>query len=146
MFDNLEYLAPAKTADYPLVGVQTTTEPVKLRLVYAGSGTTFFSEFTKLKAPGRDASQEERCVYRERVARLFATHAVVGWEHVVDNGQPVPFTPDNCLALFRRLIRLKDSRGEQVGRWDIIDGAIVYAIDPDNFSAPMADAADLGKG
>lgn len=145
MFDNLDYLAPKKTAPYTLHGVRTTAEPIILQLVYAGSGTTFFAEFAKLKPPSREAAQEERNVYRERVARLFATHAVTGWEHVVDKGQPVAFTPDNCLALFRKLIRLVDSRGESVGRWDIVDGAIAYAMNPDNFSDPIATADDLGK-
>lgn len=146
MFDNLEYLAPSRIVDYTLPGVRTTAEPIVLRLVYAGNGTAFYNEFAKLKMPDEDATQEDRLLYRERVARIFALHAVVGWDHVVDKGQPVPFTPDNCMALFRKLIRLPDSRGEQVGRWDIIDRAIVHAMTPDNFDRAMPDASDAGKG
>lgn len=146
MFDTLEYLAPKKTVSYPLHGVRLTAEPITLELVFAGNGTAFYNEFAKVPSPPPDETSEQRAARRERIARLFATHVVTGWSHVVDQGQPVAFTPDNCLALFRQLIRLKDSRGEMVGRWEIVDAAIVFAMDPDNFSEPIVSAADLGKG
>ena len=146
MFETLEYLAPARTVAFTLQGVRTTKEPVVLQLVYGGNGSTFFNEFAKLKRPSVDASQSEWTAWRERVATLLASHVVVGWEYVDDKGAPVPFTPENCAALFRRLINLKDARGATVGRWDIVEGVLLYALDPDNFRAPMPEPDELGKG
>jgi len=148
MFDSLEYLAPKRTIEYPLDGVRTppATEPIVLSLTYAGRGTAFLNEFSKVKAPDATASQDDRCAYRERVARLFAKHAVTGWVNAHDKGESIPYSETACAALFAKLIRLKDARGDQVGRWDLIDGAIVHAMEPSNFSEPMVTAGDLGKG
>lgn len=145
MFDELDYLAPTKTIECPLAGVRTppSTDPVTLQVIYAGSGTAFFNEFTKLKAPTNDV---ERRAYRERAARLFAKHAVTGWLHVCEKGAAVAFSEVACSALFVKLLGLKDGRGEQVGRWDLIDGVIAEAMDPARFTEAMVPASDLGKG
>lgn len=148
MFDNLNYLAPAKTATFKLVGLVTppAKEPIELDVVFSGQGTAFFNEFAKIKAPERGASLEDRCEYRERVGRVLARHAITGWRNVFDGGKEVPYSETACAALFSKLIRLKDAKGDPVGRWDLLDDLAPFVMTAGNFSESMPTAADLGKG
>lgn len=150
MFDNLNYLAPAKTLSFTLHGVVTppANEPIVLELVYGGRGTAFFNEYAKVQAtaPGAGVPAEERAAYLERVGRVFAQHAVVGWKNAYDGAKEVPFSTTTLAALIGKLVRLPDASGAPVGRWDLVERAISASLDADNFTEPMPTAEELGKG
>jgi hypothetical protein len=145
VFDNLDYLAPSRTISHKL-GFSTPPckESVEIRIVYCGGGTAFLNEYSKLKQPDSDASNEDRAAYRERVARLFAQHGIVGWKNVTDGKADVPFSTEACTQLLRKLARLKDSRGEIVGRWAFVDEAMIRAMRASEFGGEV-ESDDLGK-
>lgn len=132
--DIFEYLAPRVTADYTLDGVHIPAEnesPIVLVLEYAGKGSAYWNALLKQK-PLDDAEAATK-----RAATLFAKHAIAGWKNVERDGKPVPYTPELGTEVLVKLVRAK--------REGKVDAAVSYALNPDNFRAPIIKAADLGK-
>jgi hypothetical protein len=78
---------------------------------------------------------------RAETAEIVAAHVVVGWKNAIEDGKPAACTPEAVLRLLSALLAPPPD-----GRPDLFDELRKYCEDAGNFSGPIADPVDLGKG
>jgi hypothetical protein len=138
LFDDADFahLTPSGTARYTLSAVNIprgNPEPVVLIVKHAGEGNERYQSaiMKAARATGREAMKQR--------ATIFAKHVITGWENVLKDGKPVPYTWQDGEELLHKLIDAK--------RWEVeVAGLITFSRDPDNFQSPAVDAGDLGNG
>ena len=128
--DNLfEHMAPRASAPFTFLVAADNPfgpEPLELDLVFAGRPSPYWNELQKQK------KEDDFDKATRRAAALFGRYAVTGWR-----GCSVPWSPDAASELLLRMA--------QKDRWDKVNEAIGFAVDEDNFKAPLVRATDLGK-
>ena len=138
IFDEADFapLRADKTAEYPIAQLhfpRSNPEPLVLVLKHAGdSNKPYKNAIVKAPALTGEAAEIQGEV-------LFAKHVIVGWKNFIDkDGKPVPYTADGGAELMS-LLRTKAER------LDIVRGLRFFAVNAENFRAPIVDAGDLGN-
>lgn len=130
------------TRQIKLPEISTDPErPLTLIVRAAVSGNRDFANaLFKLAQPADAATPRDEATARREIAQLYAGPVIVGWEHVTDGGEPVPFSIDGAQELVVQLLEhVPDVWGLRVRR---------YVDDVANFrpAPPVVDPVDLGKG
>lgn len=73
-----------------------------------------------------------------RTAEMVGAVSIVGWEHVLGDGQPAPCTPEHAIDFMRQLAQCRP---------DVFRRVSNFVIDPANWQSatPPTDATALGK-
>lgn len=75
-------------------------------------------------------------LHAQRTSKLFAANVIRGWEHVYDDGKPVPFSVESCEEFLNILYDM---------RTDLWIEVVSYCRDLNNFRDVVV-GADLPKG
>lgn len=99
-------------------GLNSKGQPIQIRIARAGGNNARYNKTLEVKTkPYRRQIQNEtlddvigRRVFRE----VYAEAVILGWDGVEDaEGNPMPFTKDNCIKLLTDLPDLFDDIREQ---------------------------------
>jgi hypothetical protein len=132
LFDHLRPVA--KFHEHVMHGVHipaSNPKPVALHLAYCGKGTRFWNAITKFKTLADDRAATKRA------AEVFSRMGIVGWANVEHDGQALPYSSEIGGQVLEMLV--------DADRADKVDAALVAAMNPDNFTEPVVEAAELGK-
>lgn len=97
---------------------------IALRIARAGgSNKRYERRLEKAFKPYRrqiQAGTADEKVLRRALIEVFAETVVLGWENVHDeNGEPLPFTKDNCVKLFNDLPDFFDDVRDAASSYDL---------------------------
>lgn len=113
-------------------GKPDTKRPIGIRVARAGgANTAYLRRAEAVLKPYRRQIQTDtmdRGLIDEITRQLFAETIVKGWENVQDeNGEDLPFSVENCVALFTKLPELFADIQEQSQRSALFRAEIMEA-------------------
>lgn len=121
--------------------------PIVLIVRAAGQNNVEYRNHSlKVVSKARDARARSSRVTPDLVeqrlrenAEAYSRFVIVGWENVLEDGKPAPFSPDACLRFLEALLHPTH------GRRDVWFELSTFCEDADNFSDGVGDPAELGK-
>ncbi len=138
-------IAPVTTRRYELPIELEPGKPWTLHLRHAGeSNAAFWNAQLKIVnqtmnkgVTGKTRITPERiALVRTEWAQLAGQHVLVGWENVLEDGEPAACTPDAAQRFLAELL---------ANAPDLFDAVRRFASDAEEFRGELADAVAVGK-